>query len=147
MVVLVLSTIVAALVGCAVHVGLPPVAGPYAVGAVAAPVSEPGIDALLEVGLRRALAARGVYDPAAVRVDVAVVTAELLPARRAGATLVYEARLVVRFEVGERAWTATRTRSLADPGSAAAARVIRDALFAALAEQVAEDGVSWLLSP
>ena len=144
---LLLSTIVVALVGCAVHVGTPPVAAPYAVGVVTAPVAEPGIDALLSAGLRRALAARGAYDPSAPPVAVTVVTAELVPARRAGDTLVYEGRLVVRFECGDRAWTATRSRALADPGSAAAARDTRDALFAALAEQVAEDGVSWLLSP
>jgi hypothetical protein len=135
------------LVGCALRVGTPPVEVAYGVGAVQAAVAEPGIDALVSAGLVSALVARGAYDAAGPAVTATVVAADLSPTRRAGDTLMYELRLVVRFEAAGAAWTATRTRLMADPGSAGTARAAREAALASLARQVTEDGVSWLLSP
>jgi hypothetical protein len=131
--------------GCAVHLGVIPTTGAYSVAAVEAPVAEPDADVWVEEALVTALVSRHALDPAGPALHVTVTEAAWLPAQRAGDVLLYDARLTLRLQAGDRVTTQTRARSVVDPGSAGEARAAREAVFRALARQAAEDGVAWLL--
>lgn len=137
-----MSTVLALLVGCALHVGTPPARG-YAVIRVDAPVAEAEIDVALRASVAAALAARGASgsDPLSLEVEVASWT----PSRREGELVVYLAELRVRFVAGDRSRSSRSSTLVPGPGDAAGARAARAAAFADLADRVAADGVTWLL--
>ena len=142
-----MSTLWALLIGCTVHLGVMPASGAWSVGDVSAPVAEPDVDTWVRESVTTALSARRALDPSAPAVRVTVTEAMWTPARRSGDVLLYDARLTLRLEAGERTVTRTRTRTVVDPGGAAGARVLREDTLRALAREVAEDGVGWLLAP
>ncbi|MDP2313713.1 MAG: hypothetical protein Q8P41_12465 [Pseudomonadota bacterium] len=135
------------LAGCAVHLGVLPIAGSWSVGEVSALVAEPDADAWVREATVTALVARGALDPSAPAVDVVVTEAAWMPARRAGDVLLYDARLTLRFTAGDRVATRTRTWSAVDPGNAADARVLREDTLRMLAREAADDAIGWLLAP
>lgn len=142
-----LSTFPLFLFGCSVHLGTVPVEGRWSVATVDAPVAEPDVDAWMAEALAAALASRGALDPSGPAVTVTVTDASFTPARRAGDTLLYDARLTIVVEAGGRTATRTRTWSVVDPGDAAGARALREATFRTLARQVADDAIAHLLAP
>ncbi len=142
-----MSTYWTLLIACTVHVGVLPVSGEWSVGEVSAPVAEPDAEGWVRESLTTALAARRALDPAGPPVRVTVTDASWAPSRRAGDVLLYEARLTLRLEAGERIATRTRTWTVIDPGDAAGARALREDTFRMLARLAAEDGIAWLLAP
>lgn len=134
------------LLACVVHVGIAPPAHTWSLPSVEAPVAEPGVgDAVREALLAR-LAARRALDPGADALHVQVVTADWLPSRRSGDTLLYDARLVVRAQAGPRTREAWAQASIPDPGSAATPE-LRARVFADLADQVADELAAWVTAP
>ncbi len=142
-----LSTVALLLAGCSVHVGVLPVRGTWTVAEVAAPVAEPDVDDWVEEAVTTSLGLRRALDPAGGALRVTVTEAAWSPSRRAGDVLLYEARLTLRLEADGRTVTRTRSWTVVDPGDAASARRLREDTFRALARQVADDGVTWLLAP
>lgn len=142
-----MSTYWALLIGCAVHLGVLPTSGSWSVGEVSAPVAEPDVQAWARESLTTALAARRALDPAGAPIRVTVTDASWMPSRRAGEVLLYEARLTLRLEAGERVATRTRTWTVVDPGDAAGARALREDTFRTLARLAADDAIGWLLAP
>lgn len=110
-------------------------------------MAEPGIDEQLRAAVADALAARGAWSEQGVDLLVHVERADLVPGWRGEAGLVYEARLVVRFEVGDRRRTVSASRPLVDPGGSEGVAERRARLFAELAREVAVDGITWLGLP
>lgn len=141
-----MSTLALLLFGCAVHLGTIPVDGGWRVVRVEAPVAEPDVDAWVGEAVTSALAARGAHDPAGDVLRVTVTEASWSPARRSGPTLLYEARITLAIVAGERTGTRTRTWTVVDPGDAAGARALREDALRALARQVADDAVAWVLA-
>lgn len=133
--------------GCRLHLGVAPPASFYRLAAVYAPVAEPGIDEQVRAAVAEALAARGAWRGSGVDLVVHVERAELVPGRRGEAGLAYEARLVVRFEAGDRRRTVSASRPLVDPGGSAGVAERRARLFDELAREVAVDGITWLCTP
>ncbi len=135
--------------GCALHLGVIPAEGRFVVLDVRAPVAEHDIDAWVRESVLVALAARRAFDPAGVPVRVTVTEAAWEPSRRSGATLLYQARLVLRIEAGSpdapRVGTQSRALFVVDPGTAGGARTLRESTFRALARAAAEDAVAWLV--
>lgn len=76
---------------------------------------------------------------------VRVTRADWTPAQRSGEGLLYEARLEAELVAGTRRRALWATRTVQDPGSAAAAQATRPAVFQALAAEVAAEGVAWLV--
>src|SRR4051812_395086 len=105
--------------GCAVHLGVLPVSGAWSVAPVEAPVVEADADLWVEEAVVAALVARHALDPAGPALRVTVTEAAWVPARRAGDVLLYDARLTLRLQGGERVTTQTRVQSVVDPGNAA----------------------------
>lgn len=140
-----MSTALLLLAGCAAHLGTIPASGGWALTEVAAPVAEPDVDVQVRAALLDALAARRALANDGSPLRATVLEAAYVPSRRSGDVLVYEARLTVRLDAGERTVTRQRARLVSDPGDAAGGRAAREAAFRELARQVAEDGVSWLL--
>ncbi len=130
------------LLGCTVHLGLPPSRG-YAVVRVDAPVAEPDVDTRVRAAIEGALAARGASGSEAL--SVVVERASWSPARREGDVVVYTAELRLRLASGGRSRVAVASSQVPGPADAALARQARAAAFAALAERAAADGVTWLL--
>jgi hypothetical protein len=142
-----LSTLIVTLAACSVHIGVLPVEGAWSIGAVSAPVAEPEVDGWVRDGLVDALAARRALASGGPVLSAVVTEASWTPARRGGDVLLYEARLTVRVEGGGKVVTRTRTGSVVDPGSAGEGRALREKMFRGLARQVADDAVTWLLTP
>lgn len=105
--------------GCALHVGVPPSGEGWQLPTVTAAVAEPGVDDSVRAAVTDALASRRALGgrPLAVTVEEASWT----PSRRSGDVLLYDARLVVRFDAGDRSRRAWAARAVIDPGSAGAA--------------------------
>ena len=133
--------------GCTLHVGVMPASGAWAVGDVSAPVAEPDAESWVRESVTTALASRRALDPAGAPIRVTVTEATWSPSRRSGDVLLYDARLTLRLEAGDRVVTRTRTWTAVDPGDAAGARVLREDTLRMLARAAVEDGVTWLLAP
>lgn len=118
----------------------------WRVDAVIAPTAEVTVDDAVRTAVVRALAARGALVEMGSPLTVTVLKAEWVPTRRSGDQVLWEATLSVKFEADGRTGVRTRTRTVAGPEDAAAARSAREGAFEVLARQVAEDGVSWLTS-
>ncbi len=73
-----------------------------------------------------------------------VTRADWRPGRRTGATVIYDATLVVEFVSGERRRTVTVSTPMPDPGTAGAAALDRADGFRRLAAAAAQEGVAWL---
>jgi hypothetical protein len=142
-----MSTLWALLIGCSLHFGVLPSAGAWSVGSVLAPVAEPDVDDWARESVTSALASRRALDPAAPGVTITVSEAAWTPARRSGGVLLYDARLTLTLQAGERVVARTRTRTVVDPGDAAGARALREATLRALAREVADDAVAGLTAP
>lgn len=138
-----LSSLLCLLSGCAWHLGVPPVDGGWRLEAVDAPVVEADVDDAVRAAVVAALAARRAIGEAPLAVRV--TRADWSPAQRGSEGLLYEARLEVELVAGDRRRSAWATRSVVDPGSAAAAQVLRPSVFRALAAEVAAEGVAWLV--
>lgn len=132
------------LTACAVHLGVAPAVHRWSLSEVRAPVAEPGVGDAVRRALLADLAARGALDPAGPGLDVEVRTADWTPSRRAGAVLLYDARLVVRVGAGEGSREAWAQRSVPDPGVAAAVPELRARVFGELADQVAQELAAWV---
>lgn len=133
--------------GCALHLGVLPATGAWAVGDVSAPVAEPDAEAWVRESVTTALAARRRLDPSGTPIRITVTEAAWSPARRSGQVLLYDARLTLRLEGGGRVVTRTRSWTAVDQGNAAGARALREDTFRMLARAAADDGVAWLLAP
>lgn len=135
--------VIAGLLSCALHWGVPPAAR-WSVGEVRSLAAEPGLGPQLEQELWAALSGARMASPGAPPLDALITEASLAPGGRSGDTILYAARLTVRFTAGgteARVWSISRSRLLADPGTAALAQEARAALFSALIREIAQDAV------
>lgn len=131
---------------CSLHWGVPP-ASQWRLGTVSAPVAEAGVDLSLQDALLDQLAERqALGDASAPPVFAEVLVADLVPTGRSAAGLLYEARLVVRFQAGAAQQNFSASRTIPDPGSAGAALPQRAEVFEDLAKVVAASGIAWVLS-
>lgn len=139
------------LCACHYHLGRPPSAGGLVIGAVEAPVAEPGLPEVLEVALAAAIRQRGAQG--ARLVQARVLRAELSPdAARGGEIQAWRATLEVRFELlGPAPWVLVLRREEVVPAAgmgAAGLPATRAAAFADLARVLAEEAVdSYLYAP
>lgn len=133
--------------GCHLHLGVAPADSTYRLAAVYAPVAEPGVDEAVRAAVLDALAARRAHDAGGEPLTVTVERADFVPGRRGEGGLVYEARLVVRLEVGTRARVVSASRPVLDGGGSSGVAELRARVFGELAREVAADGIVWLGSP
>ena len=111
---------------------------------VGAAVAEPGVGDAVRAALLEGLAARGALDPAGSPLVVEVRSADWLPSRRSGETLIYDARLVVRVTAGGASRDAWALQAVPDPGVAAAVPELRARVFVELSQQVAQELAAWV---
>ncbi len=122
----------------------PPVAGPFSVDQVVAPVAEPGLKNALQDGLGSALSARSLLGARGINpVSVAVRSAASIPTGVGPNSQIYTARLQVSVRSGGRTaqFSSERSYTVIDPVQGASARA--DA-FSALAKSLMQDAVMWL---
>lgn len=129
---------------CAVHLGVAPALHRWSVPGVSAAVAEPGVGDAVRAALIEGLAARGALDPGGSPLVVEVRSADWLPSRRSGDTLVYDARLVVRVTAGATSREAWAVQSVPDPGVAAAVPELRARVFVTLSQEVAQELAAWV---
>lgn len=103
-------------------------------------MAEPGVGEAMRSALVASLGARNALGGPPL--DVEILVAEWRPSRRAGTTLLYDARLVVRARAGDQTREVVASTSHADPGSAATPE-LRARAFEALAEELAVDLAAW----
>jgi hypothetical protein len=129
----------------ACHLGRPPIqGGSYTIGAILAPVPEPGIEDALKDGLSSALAAQGALGVgSALPINVTVTSANTAPVAVGGTQQIHTATLRIIVHAGSRETTLSGQRqySVRDPNQADAARA---AAFRALALMVTADAVHWM---
>jgi hypothetical protein len=139
-----MSTVLWWVMACSVHLGVAPVSGQWAVQSVSTPVVEPEIDAWFRESLTTALTMRGAWSASGDPIRATITEATWAPSRRSGAVLLYEGRLTVRIEAGQRSWTRTRSWTTVDSGDAAGSRRSREDTFRALSRLMADDVVAAL---
>lgn len=127
---------------CEAHLGVLPPASRWSIGEVRAPVAEADVDRWAEDALVAALSARGALEPGAPAVTVTVTQASFTPARRSAETLLYDATVTLTLSAGARSVTRSMTRSVVDPGNAAAADALRQGTLRGLVREVAEQAVA-----
>ena len=129
----------------ACQLGRPPASGSvFRVGAVVAPVVEPGVEDALRVGLAAALAAQGALgNRDALDVNLTVISASTSPTQIGANGQIHTAYLRISAQAGERKTrlSAERQYSVLAPEQADTART---AAFSALAATLTADTVQWM---
>ena len=134
------------LIGCFLHVGVPPTSSWWVAQAENASI-EPELDTIFSQALQSSLAGRNALGtPAASPVHVRVVIADWSPSLRSGDQLLYEARLTIEAVTPTETRRFSVSRLVPDPGSAGAAQELRTQVFHDLVGIVADLVADWLTS-
>ena len=134
------------LIGCSMHLGVPPASRLYEAVEVVSTAVEPGLEHMLRAGVLDGLAARDALAGEGEAVAMTVESTTWAPSSRGTASVIYEATLTVRFSSGGRTERFSRSARTNAYASAADAEADRPRLFAGLCEEVAALGVLWLVT-